>query len=130
MSARIVLYKIEEVHIDDDLNFSQSFLTNLPHAKEIGEDAMRSWNSLPMADYFSDELKGKIADCKMDYTIDKNGGLDLRIKTTAIPRFRLTQARTDAIYEQISAQLSDGWGESFFGPINKKAYSGGYYYPE
>lgn len=118
MSEMHILYRLNEVQLDENDEFIEEYERNLPHAKELLEDAVESWNSMPMHEYFDGILKNKIQKAHASGRIDKDGYAILDIQVVGIQKFRFTAAVRDEIGEQIGCQFSDGWGESYFGTGN------------
>lgn len=121
MSIMCITYVFHEMQLDDSGNEIAYFEHDLPHAKEIGEAAVKSWNEAHMEQYFDGILAGKIESCLMRFgelnsRDGKKAGGMLTIKGKAGVRF--TEKIRNAISDQIDAQMSDGWGETFFGFAN------------
>lgn len=87
---------------------------NLPHHELISKLICESWNTAHMEQYFDGVLKDNIASAIMNCMKDGDGKTVAVITVTGKPNFRFSEKRRNEIYDQVSAQLSDGWGESFF----------------
>lgn len=128
MASFHILYSFHEVECTKHGDYIKEYETHLPHAKTIAKNAENSWNSLPMHQYFDGILKDKIESCTMKCRVTPYNELVGNITIKATPGFRLTSKVKDEIDDQISAQLSDGWGESFFGLVNIMEDNNNYFY--
>ena len=111
-------YVFEENILGNDGGVLSEHRKNLPHAVQIMEEAEKSFNDLHMERFFDGILKNNIASCALRCCISPEGELVGIIKTTAKPGYRLSEKRRNAIFNQLDGQLSDGWGECFFGYVN------------
>lgn len=106
-----------EVEIDKNGDFIADYDTNLPHHDIIAKNMEKSWNDMHIERFYdgilTDKIESAIMKCKRNKGVSE-AIISIKMK----PGTRLTQKYRDAIIDQTSAQLSDGWGESFFGPIN------------
>lgn len=118
MSKHGFIYRPCEVVCDKEGNIINEHETDLPHFDMIRKEMEDNWNSMHMEQYFDGILKDKIAECTLKFI---NIGLPYPtalINAVGVPRFRFTEKVRNEIDEQIFAQLVDGWGEGFFGPVN------------
>lgn len=107
----------EDVLNSENLSIAD-YDTNLPHADFISEKICDSWNSANMEQYYDDILKNNIVSAVMKCVENEKGELMVNITFTLKRGIRLTDKYRNAIIDQTSAQMSDGWGESFFGYNN------------
>ncbi len=106
-----------EVEVDKNNDFIADYETNLPHHDIIAESMEKSWNDMHMERFYDGILTDKIESATMKCR-QLDGESEAVISIKMKPGARLTQKYKDAIIDQTSAQLSDGWGEGFFGLIN------------
>lgn len=118
MSTFMFITNFHEIEIDNDLNVIDDYDFNLPHHDIIAANAEKSWNEMHMEQFYDGFLKDKVESAKMKCRVNKDGESEGVILIKMKKGVRLTEKCRNAIVEQTSAQLSDGWGESFFGPIN------------
>lgn len=120
MATFISLYTCHEIQIDKDDNFVKAFETNLPHSKEILDDLCENWNKQAdfMLSLVNKKADNRISSCKMKPFRNNNGETTLAVHFVAKPGKQLTSRIKTAITDFMSAQYSDGWGESIFGLIN------------
>ena len=118
MSVYRTRFHIKEIQVDENLNITGEYETNLPHHDFLCKEMCKSWNEMHMEQFYDGILKDKLASIRMSYGIDEEGKSFGRIIFTGIPGFRFSQKIKDEIDEQTSAQFSDGWGEGFFYPYN------------
>lgn len=88
--------------------------TNLPHADYISKKLCDDWNRMHMEQYYDGILKDNIISAVMKCIKNEKGELVLNITFTFKKGIRVTDKYRNAIIDQTSAQMSDGWGESFF----------------
>lgn len=95
-------------------------------ARTIYAQMCESWNKMDWAEtskYFDEPVKGKVLKSVAKPCSDGDG---ICITTTFIEGFRFSEKRRNAFWEEMDAQMSDGWGEGEFGPGNRRefAYTG------
>lgn len=90
---------------------------NLPHENIISKTLCDNWNKMNMEQYYDGILKDNIVSAVMKPK-NENGELILNITFTLKKGVRLTHKYRDAIIDQTSAQMTDGWGESNLGYNN------------
>jgi len=90
----------------------------LPHHSQIANAMADSWNNAHMEQYFDGVLKDKIAKAIMKVRKQSDGSTVASIIVHGKPGVRFSSKMTEAIYDQLDGQLSDGWGEGFFGFAN------------
>lgn len=91
---------------------------NIPHAKEINDWIPKEWNDMHMERFFDDILKDKVQSCimkPMSKTVMNKTFSYGRVTITFIPGFRLSEAKRQACWEQLDAQMTYGFGETFDG---------------
>ena len=118
MSQYAAIYTVNETQLDKDDNIIAEFQKDLPHHDFICEEMCKSWNDSKMEQFFDGILKDKILSARMKSGKTEDGESYCLINVIGRPKVRFTQKIREAIYEQISAQMSDGWGEGFFGYAN------------
>ncbi len=118
MSTFTFITTFSEVELDKDGNIIADYEINLPHHDMITAEAERSWNKMKMEQYYDGILTGKVESARMKCRKTKDGISEAVIKIKMNEGVRLTQKYRDVIVSQTSAQLSDGWGECFFGYAN------------
>ena len=95
-----------------------TFRYNLPHEKTVGQWFAKEWNDAHMEQYFSDILKDKVQSCIMKPLLKIQEGkryLFGNVTITFQPGFRLSAKKRDACWEQMDAQITDGFGENYDG---------------
>lgn len=118
MSKFIYNTTVSEVEIDSQGHTVADYDKNLPHKDVISREMCASWNNMHMEQYYDEILKDKIDSAVMTCKENNDGELIAKITFTMKPGVRLTEKYRNAIINQTSAQMSDGWGESFFGYNN------------
>lgn len=120
MSTFNFITSFTETTLDNDECPLNYYTNNLPHHSLIIKKACESWNEMHMEQYYDGILENKVKSAVMsafrDRTCSKN--CSVKIAITLEPGIRMTEKYRKAITEQTSAQLTDGWGEGFFGYIN------------
>ena len=122
MSKLLSLYTCHERIIDKNGNEISYHETNLPHAKEIEDAFINSWND--QADFMCDLMNKDAADnrvesCKARHYKGKPEETTIAVEIISKPGKQFRQTIKENIFDFMSAQFSDGWGEGFFGPVNK-----------
>ncbi len=118
MSQYRTYFDIMEEQVDDNDDIIKDFKTNLPHHDFICQAMCKSWNNMHIEQFFDGPLAKKIKSAKMTYSRGPHGESFGHITFVGTPGFRFTQRMKEELDDQVSAQFSDGWGESFFGYIN------------
>lgn len=119
MSKLTYRVNLNEVQVDKDGNYIKSFETNLPHFKELAEEFCNQWNKENMGQFFDGPVKDAIKTSKACICkVLPDGRCNVDIVTNFIDGFRLSEKRRNSFWEQMEAQMCDGWGEGIFGPIN------------
>lgn len=107
---------VSEVQLDKDCEFVAEHVRDLPHARRIAEQARKSWNAIDFAGILDGVLgTGSIDKVPMTSRVDGDGSLHLTIRVTPRRGFRWSARRRNAVWEELDAQMVDGWGEGFFG---------------
>lgn len=106
-----------EVELDENNNFIEEYEMFLPHHDIISSQMEQSWNSMHMERFYDGVLSNRIESATMKCGVN-SGISEAVISIKMKPGERLTRKHREAIVNQTSAQLSDGWGEGFFGYIN------------
>lgn len=118
MSKFVYCTSVSEDVLDSKGLSIADYDANLPHADYISEKLCDGWNSMHMEQYYDGILKNNIVSAVMKCAENEKGELMLNITFTLKKGIRLTDKYRNAIIDQTSAQMSDGWGESFFGYNN------------
>lgn len=113
MSTCFYTFPVSEVYLDDKDNEIKYWDKNLPHWKAIGAYLASELNKMHIEQFFYGKLKNKIKSCYAQYALLSNGTGCICLAIEAVPRFYLTKKNYDLICNQLDAQLSDGWGESY-----------------
>ena len=122
MATITSLYTCHEELLDENDNQIGYYEENLPHSKEIAEAFITQWNE--SADKFILKLineeagKNRIKSCYAKQ-FKKNGNKTIiAIEIVAKEGQQLREPTKSNIFDFIDSQMSDGWGEGFFGYIN------------
>ena len=111
-----ISYHFNEVWVDADGNFIRSFDGCLPHGKQIVFDAVRSWNETVQPSFlhsgYDDDIKSVFA--HPSYT-DANA-MDVIVELKKGKRWNAS--KREAIFNAVSIQFCEGWGEGFLGQVN------------
>jgi len=107
-----------ETKLDENDDFVEDYEINLPHHDMIAKAAEKSWNDTHMEQYYDGILEDKVESAIMKCRKSKTGVSEAVINIKLKDGIRLTERYRNAIVQQTEAQLSDGWGESFFGYCN------------
>lgn len=121
MAYLISLLELHEVQVDKDGEYINSFEENLPHKKEIQKEICESWNKDSrefLLDFLNKECDEIFNICIMKPVRSNPNKTVCGIYAFAKPGKKLTRKIRDKFYDFIDAQMCDGWGEGFFGPIN------------
>lgn len=86
---------------------------NLPHFEEIKNWLPKEWDKCEIHKTFDGILKNKIQNTSMRCFIKKDGTAIARITVEFIPGVRLSENHRNKCWEQLDAQMSDGFGESY-----------------
>jgi ribosomal protein S24E len=121
MSKIISIYTCNEIIVDNDDNFISEHDRNLPHADFIVKEMCEQWNKDAddfMLDIMNKEFGNRIQSCYMKPYIDEKDKTSVAVHIVGKPGVRFTVPFKNKIWNFMSAQYSDGWGEGFFGPVN------------
>lgn len=132
MATYSILYELHEVEVDKNDEYVREHVENLPHADYITKEFCESWNK--GHDLFlkliNKECDNRIASCKMRRYKKNSPKATLAIDFKAVPGKQLTSWIKNEIADFVSAQMSDGWGESRFGLINVMEVNGTRFYAD
>ena len=102
--------------------YIKEYTHDLPHGKELLKKMCESWNKSNMHQFYDGILSNNIIAAKMRPVteLDNEGNKAFygKIEITGKPGFRFSQKIREEIDEQTSAQITDGWGETFLGSVN------------
>lgn len=84
---------------------------NLPHFSQIKKWLPKQWDNCNIPSIFDGILKNKITACPMTVFQKPDGTAIARVHIQFIPGFRLTKNRREECFEQLDAQITDGFGE-------------------
>ena len=115
MSKILYKYVFQENILDENGFVKEEHCTHLPHAEQIIEAAEKSFNDTHLETFFDGVLKDNIVSCTMRCCESALGELYGIISVVGKQGFRFSEKRRNAVYDQLDAQFSDGWGEGFFG---------------
>lgn len=131
MSKLYYYMDLHEVIIrnDDGEEHEEVFEKSLPHHDIIAKEICKYWNEMKMERYFDGALKGAIRSAKMRCYREKNSDKSIaQITIEGVPGFRFGCARRSMVFDQLDAQMVDGWGEGFFGVYEMRAPDGTRFY--
>lgn len=107
-----------DIHIQEEYNHDATlpggyalFQNKLPHLQQIKDYLPKTWEDCHIEQTFDGILKDKVTSCPMRIFENKNGQVIARITINFAPGFRLSEKRRQACWEQLDAQMSDGFGE-------------------
>jgi len=120
MSKFTFVTSFSETELDENNDVVASHYFDLPHHKQIVKSACDDWNNAHMEQYYDGFLKDKVESAKMSSCRDISGSNRCLVKIEVVlkPSIRMTAKRRMEIEHQTSAQMTDGWGEGFFGYDN------------
>lgn len=120
MSKFTIVIPFREVELDKNDDVIKDYDYGLPHHKQIVQTACNDWNEAHMEQYYDGLLKDKVESAKMSPYRDSSGKNKCLTKIEVVLKsgIRMTAKYRLAISQQTSAQMSDGWGEGFFGYNN------------
>lgn len=122
MATITSLYTCHEELLDENDNQIGYYEENLPHSKEIAEAFITQWNE--SADEFMLKLineqagKDRIKSCYARQFKKNSNKTIIAIDIVAKNGMQLREPTKSNIFDFINSQMSDGWGEGFFGYIN------------
>ena len=114
MSKLQILYICHEVALDDSGHCIEEYEKDLPHHDMIAKEMCKSFNNMHIERFFDGILKDNIKSATMKFKKVNNESIAV-ITIEGVPNFRFSEPRRNQIFEQMDGQLSDGWGETFFG---------------
>ena len=103
---------IEEEYIGTNSEY-KIITKNIPHFEEIKNWLPKEWDRCKIHTTFDGQLKNKVQNTLMKCFEEKDGTAIARITIEFVPGFRLSKNRRDACWQQLDAQMSDGFGESY-----------------
>lgn len=89
---------------------------DIPHFREIAEWLPGEWEKCHIQNAFTGILKGKVTACSMScYQKKQDGHLKsfARIAVEFVPGFYCTKKRRESCWQQLDAQMTDGFGECY-----------------
>lgn len=111
MSKLYYNIRFGEEFYDENKDTTTSYETDLPHYDILKDWLPKIWNECHIEKTFDGIIKDKIENCIMKCAI-KDGVPTAVVTITPIKGFRLSEKRRNEIWEQLDAQMSDGFGES------------------
>lgn len=126
MSKYVLCVSFHEIALNADDEFLGEYTVKLPHHKYIVNAACESWNKMHMEQYYDGVLAGKITSAVMYPYRDVSGEGKCMVKIEVVLKqgIRMNEKYRASILRQTSAQLVDGWGESFYGYVNVMTVDG------
>lgn len=120
----IDLYEVI-IRNDNGEEYEETYTENLPHHDIIAKEICDNWNEMHMEKYFDGIIEGKIRSAKMTCCRRKDTGETVaKITIEGIPGYRFGSRRRAEVFDQLDAQMSDGWGEGFFDSLIMTAPDG------
>lgn len=104
---------ISEAIMDDHENIQEEINSNLPHHKQIAAYLPKEWDKCNIHTTFDGILKDKITNTRMTVTKRRTGETVARVTITFKPGLRLNEQIRQSTWNQMSGQMSDGFGESY-----------------
>lgn len=86
---------------------------NLPHFKEISKWLKDEWNSAHIERFFKEDLENNIKKCTANLVEIGDGEAFVHVTVEGKEGFRFTEKRRKKVFEQLDAQVIDGWGEGY-----------------
>lgn len=128
MSKFVVMYHFHEIQETRDGEYICEYKKDLPHAKEIVKSAVDDWNKTVKAfiPFLYTEFDDDIASVRAYPSRTDTDAMCIEVRLK--PKIRMSEKKRTAIEEAIDAQLSDGWGEGFFGSMFEDKENGICYY--
>lgn len=123
MSKVISIYKCHEIIVDANNDFISEHFADLPHSEFIQQEFCKQFNNA--VERYLLDIMNRECDDKIQRLIAKPITITLPDHKTAVgihiygkSNVRFTKKFRTKVFEFMDAQFADGWGESFFGPIN------------
>ena len=122
MAKLLSIYTIHERVVDKDGNDLAYYDENLPHGDVLADAFVKDWNKAAdeyMLDLINKEVgKDRIASIYAR-RYQKNGAeTKVAVEVVAKPGKQFRWPIKDNVFDFLSAQYCDGWGEGFFGLVN------------
>ena len=125
MSYVISLYDCHEIIVDNNNNFVKEHCKNLPHDQFIKDEFCKQFNKA-VHDYLlniinnecDDKISKIIAKPMDNHKSGKPIATTVGVYIYGKPYVRFTKKFKEKVFDFMSSQYSDGWGEGFFGPVN------------
>jgi len=106
-------YKINlEEFFDSDDDYCE-YHNHLPHFKQLKDWLPKEWAECHIEQTFSmKEIRENIESCILTVRQGKNGETYAMVTINFKPGFRLSARRRESVWDDLDAQMSDGFGEN------------------
>lgn len=105
-------YKIVLEEFFDDDNEHHEHHNHLPHFEQIKDWLPKEWAEYHIENAFSlREIRENVASCVMAVRQGKDGEAYAMVTIDFKPGFRLSARRRESVWNDLDAQMSDGFGE-------------------
>ena len=105
-------YKIVLEEFFDDDNRYHEYHNNLPHFKQIKDWLPKEWTDCHIEKTFDlKEIRENVDSCTMAVRQSKDGEAYAIVTIEFKSGFRLSEHRRQSVWDDLDAQMSDGFGE-------------------
>lgn len=105
-------YKIVLEEFFDDDNEYREYRDHLPHLEQLKDWLPKEWDECHIEQTFSmKEVRENIASCTLAVRQGKDGEAYAIVTIDFKPGFRLSARRRESVWDDLDAQMSDGFGE-------------------
>lgn len=102
-----------EGKVGKDGGIEKIYERNLPHHDEIANWLPKCWEADDPVQYF-DETARKLIDSSRMYMVRQKDGRTVAIvELKPVPGLRWSSKKRNAVFEEMDAQICDGFGESY-----------------
>ena len=116
MAKFTISYHFNEVWVDVDGNFMRSFVEHLPHGRQIVIEAVRSWNETVQPSFLHSGYDDDIESVRAYPSHTDADAMNVIVELKKNKRWNAS--KREAIFNAVSIQFCDGWGEGFLGQVN------------